>query len=326
MLQTECQIFIAASGPQRKILQEAFPSLTFLEPPPYRIVYPAKGKNLVFSIIRQLPRLRKLIKSEHDWLQKVITEYGIQLIISDNRYGFHARGVHSVFITHQLAPKSGMGRQVDRIARQIQYRYINQFDECWVPDLPEQGGMAGELSHPVIKPEQTIYIGPLSRFKRTKAESSPQLLILISGPEPARSEFEQIVRSQLQNYHEPYLLIRGLPGSNESPGPNEINHANTETLSSLLQEASLVISRSGYTTVMDLVKLGKKAVLVPTPGQTEQEYLAQHLEKRNIFPFMLQSAFKLDKAVKMSETFHTEIPMADFEAFHAEIDRVIKLP
>ncbi|HLO82010.1 MAG TPA: glycosyltransferase [Chitinophagaceae bacterium] len=324
MLQTECQIFIAASGPQRKILQEAFPSLSFLDPPPYQIQYPPRGKNLVFSIIKQLPRLRKIIKSEHDWLQKAITEYGIDLIISDNRYGFQARGVHSVMITHQLAPKSGMGTLIDRIARIFQYHYINQFDECWVPDLREQGGLAGELSHPNSVPERTIYIGPLSRFSKAKAEGSPKLLVLISGPEPARSEFEELMRAQLQNYHRPYLLVRGLPGSPSIPGPKELNHASTETLGRLLEEASLVICRSGYTTVMDLVRLGKKAVLVPTPGQTEQEYLAQHLQKRNMFPFMLQSAFVLEKAIEMSETFSAAMPTVDFDAFHAALDRVIK--
>lgn len=323
MLQTECQIFIAATGPQREILREAFPSLTFLDPPPYSIQYPPKGKNLVFSIIRQLPRLRKIIKSEHDWLQKNVAEYGIQLIISDNRYGFHARGVHSVLITHQLSPKSGMGRLIDHMARKIQYGYINQFDECWVPDLPIQGGLAGELSHPAIVPKRTSYIGPLSRFNAVKATGMPKLLVLISGPEPARSEFEEIMRAQLKNYHEPYLLVRGLPGSNSTAGPNELNHAGTETMGRLLGEASLVICRSGYTTVMDLVKLGKKAVLVPTPGQTEQEYLAHHLEKQGMFPFMLQSAFVLDRAIEMSKTFGPEIPEVDFEAFHHILDRVI---
>jgi len=56
-----------------------------------------------------------------------------------------------------------------------------------------------------------------------------------------------------------------------------------------------VISRSGYTTIMDLAVLEKKAYFIPTPGQNEQEYLAKRLTKLGIVPSCKQADFKLEK-------------------------------
>jgi predicted glycosyltransferase len=323
LLQTECQIFIAASGPQKKILLEAFPGLHFIEPPPYDIRYPIKGQNLVFSIIKQLPRLNRLIQKEHEWLKAAIAEYGFDLIISDNRYGFYAPGVPSVIITHQLSPMAGMGSLIDKMVRRVHYRYIDKFDQCWVPDLQNNGGLAGALSHPPVLPAGVKYIGPLSRLSPAHSTTASNLLVILSGPEPARSQFEVIIRRQLEHYSGPYQLVRGLPGDSNKPRTGEINHANTDSLQKLMVEANLVICRSGYTTIMDLVKLGKKAVLVPTPGQTEQEYLAHHLEKRGLFPFMQQSEFDLAKAVERSRTYNYQTLTFDFEAYKPALQHLI---
>ena len=323
LLQTQCQIFIAASGPRKKMLLEAFPGLVFIDPPPYDIRYPLKGRNLVFSIIKQLPRLNKLIHQEHEWLKAAIAEYGFNLIISDNRYGFYAPGVPSVIITHQLSPLSGMGPLIDKIVRKVHYRYLNRFDECWVPDLQHQGGLAGTLSHPTVLPARVKYIGPLSRLSGGQSETTSNLLVILSGPEPARSQFEVIIRRQLEHYSGPYQMIRGLPGDSNQPLPGELNHASTETIQKLMLEASLVICRSGYTTIMDLVKLGKKAVLVPTPGQTEQEYLARYLDEKGLFPFVRQSAFDLAKAVERSGTYDYQTLNIDYEAYKPALQHLI---
>jgi UDP:flavonoid glycosyltransferase YjiC (YdhE family) len=324
LLQTKCQIFIATSGPQKKVLLEAFPGLVFIDPPPYAVRYPRKGKNLVFSLIKQLARLNKIIETEHDWLQKAVAEYGFDLIISDNRYGFHAPGIPSVIITHQLSPRSGMGSVLDNLVRKIHYRYLGKFDECWVPDLQPAGGLAGSLSHPDELPSRTLYIGPLSRLSNVQATIPSRLLVILSGPEPARSQFEEIIRSQLKDYQEPYLLVRGLPGNEIASSPNELNHADTKTMDKLMAEANLVICRSGYTSIMDLVKLGKKAVLVPTPGQPEQEYLAHHLHQRSLFPFMSQEKFNLLKAIEQSKDYHYQMLEADFETYKHALQHLIK--
>jgi hypothetical protein len=329
LLQTKCQIFIATSGPQKKIMQEVFPKAVFLHPPPYNIQYPLGGKQLTLSILRQLPRLKKLIDEEYQWVQKVVSEKNINLIISDNRYGFHAPGIPSAFITHQLSPRSGLGPVADLVVRKLHYGYIRSFDECWVPDLESDGGLAGTLSHPPSLPDNVTYIGPLSRFllgEDTLQESTLGeygILAVMSGPEPARTEFENLIRPQLKNYGLPYFLIRGLPGNEEHHEPNEMNHASAADLETIMTQAGVVICRSGYTSVMDLVRLRKKAVLVPTPGQTEQEYLAEHLQENKLFPYLAQNRLDIKKAVSIADTFEYRFPAVDFDAYKKTLDRFI---
>jgi hypothetical protein len=343
LLQTQCQIFIAASGAQKKILQGAFPQARFLDPPPYNIQYPPGGKMLTLSIMKQLPRLTKLVSEEHRWVLKMVAEHNIDLIISDNRYGFHAPGIPSAFITHQLSPRSGWGPFADLLARKAHYRFIKPFDECWVPDLALNGGLAGALSHPPSLPAHVTYIGPLSRFSLggsflggSLLGGSPlggsslggsslggNILAVISGPEPARTEFEQLVRQQLRNIEMPHMLVRGLPDEQESPAPNELNHAGAAGMEKLITEAGIVICRSGYTSVMDLLRLRKKAVLVPTPGQTEQEYLAEHLQEKNLFPYLAQDRFDMKNAVSIANSFEYRFPEVDFDAYKKTLDRFI---
>jgi Glycosyltransferase family 28 C-terminal domain len=321
LLQTQCQIFIAASGPQKKILLEAFPEARFLDPPPYNIQYPPGGK--------------MLIDEEHRWVQKIVSVYGIELIISDNRYGFHAPGIPSAFITHQLSPRSGWGPAADLVARKAHYGFIKPFDECWVPDLAANGGLAGALSHPPSLPAHVTYIGPLSRFslggptlgESTLGESTlgeGGILAVISGPEPARTEFELLARQQLKNMDMPNLLVRGLPDEQESPAQNELNHAGAAEMEKLMTETGIVICRSGYTSVMDLVRLRKKAVLVPTPGQTEQEYLAEHLQEKKLFPYLPQDRFDMKHAVAVANTFEYRFPEVDFDAYKKTLERFIR--
>ena len=333
LLQTQCQIFIAASGPQKRILQGAFPQARFLDPPPYNIQYPHGGKMLTLSILKQLPRLKKLITEEHRWVLKTVSEYNIDLIISDNRYGFYAPGIPSAFITHQLSPRSGWGPLADLAARAIHYRHIKAFDECWVPDLAANGGLAGSLSHPPTLPANVTYIGPLSRLSLggRSLGGSPlggrplggRILAVISGPEPARTEFEQLVRQQLKTIAIPHMLVRGLPDEQESPAQNELNHADAAEMEKLMTEAGIVICRSGYTSVMDLLRLRKRAVLVPTPGQTEQEYLAEHLQEKKFFPYLAQDRFDMKNAVSIANTFEYRFPEVDFDAYKKTLDRFI---
>ncbi len=323
LLQLQCQIFIAATGPQKKILREIFPELEFYDPPPYSIKYPKKGRNMPLVIFGQLPRLYKVIRRGKAWVAMQHEKHQFDLIISDNRYGFHHKKVCSIFISHQLSPKSGWGPVTDLLLRKIHFQFINPFNRCWVPDVEAGGGLAGELSHPPVLPPNTRFIGPLSRLEKQTNLIRYQLLILISGPEPSRSDFEQMLRVQLKDYKGSYVLIRGLPGSTQQAGPGELNHVDAPTLSRLMSESSLVICRSGYTTVMDLLKMGKKAFLVPTPGQTEQEYLAKHLDQEGIFPFDQQHCFNLPAAIDKATWYKYHVPVIDFDAYKKDIENVI---
>lgn len=284
LLQTQCQIIIAATGQQKMLLQLEFPDLRFLEPPKYDVKYKPVAGNLVFGLIGQVPRLLRVIKDEGLWVSKICREYNVNAIIADNRYGFNAKGIPSVFITHQVAPITGLGKASDHILKLLHLSRIRNFTECWIPDS-EDSVLSGHLSSPGISLDNARFIGPISRFEgRTPVHADREhLLILLSGPEPSRSRFEDLVVRQLKNYTGPYTILRGLPGGNAQPIPNGIDHLDAEALAALIERSDLIICRSGYTTIMDLVAMKRTALLVPTPGQTEQEYLAAHLSRSGYF-------------------------------------------
>ena len=294
-----CEVIIAASGEGFFLLKKEFPALVILRINTYKISYSRRRSLLLLKLVAQVPAMAISIWKEKLWLDKIIKKYKIDAVISDNRPGMNSKKITSVYITHQLLIKTG-NIFFERIAQKIHYHFIKQFTYCWVPDYKENG-LAGELSHQENSPSNVLYIGPLSRFELlTDMPNKYDVLVSISGPEPQRTIFEKKIFSQLKNYNKKVLFVRGLPTEHESlKTENEIiqilNHLRADELNKAFQESKIVISRSGYTTIMDLVKLGKNAVLVPTPGQTEQEYLSNYLMKKNIFYSVTQDRFSLDK-------------------------------
>ncbi|HXB33719.1 MAG TPA: hypothetical protein VNV35_09865, partial [Puia sp.] len=108
-----CTVIIAAGGTQKEILQEEFPDLSFVELPGFRLKY---GKNRAFTLLKiifAIPKILIGIKRENEWLRRFAAREGLDLVISDNRYGLHGAGVYSVFMTHQLAIRSSLGPLAD---------------------------------------------------------------------------------------------------------------------------------------------------------------------------------------------------------------------
>jgi hypothetical protein len=229
--------------------------------------------------------------------------------------------VPSVFITHQLTIKSPLGKLTEKILQKRNYNYINRFSACWIPDLPagqasdeENDNLAGELSHPVKKPSVEIkYIGILSRFKKNETtENKNHLLVILSGPEPQRTILENIIVKDIGHYNGTATIVRGLPGSSSLiPSTNMIqfyNHLPTDELNAEMLKTEYVIARSGYSTVMDIATLQKKSILIPTPGQTEQEYLAKHLMEKKLAWCTIQKDFSLITALEKAEKFSYNTP------------------
>lgn len=311
LLQKNCNVFIAGEGKTRTLLQAEFPHLHFVDLKGYRITYSRSKMALPFAIAAQIPKLLATIQYENERLKDIVKEHNIHGLISDNRYGFYHTGIPSVFVTHQLRIKTGLGTLVDDFLQKLNYRYISHFAQCWIPDNPGDANLAGELSHPAKKPSvPTKYVGILSRFRNTP-DQEKHLLILISGPEPQRTIFEKLMVKQVQEYKGSIVLVRGLP--NEAGalqlGPNVsvFNHLPSEELNRKMSEASLIISRCGYSTVMELAVLKKKSILVPTPGQAEQEYLAKHLVQRNFALCIPQQKFRLEQALDLSAKFNYQL-------------------
>jgi uncharacterized protein (TIGR00661 family) len=319
-----CDVLIAASGSVKTLLEAEFPHLQFLDINNYNISYSRKRIWLTLKLFWQIPGILRTIYTENRWLKAAVKAYKPDGVIADNRFGLHHKTVSCVYITHQLTIKAP-GRLGKWLAQKIHYHYINKFSQCWVPDAEELPYLAGKLSHPALKPAIPVhYLGTLSRFERLPIQQKLyDLLIIISGPEPQRTVFEKILLKELAAYTGRALLVRGLPGSDsvlqhQQQNLQVVNHLSSGELCLAIHQSLLVLSRSGYTTVMDLVKLRQKAILVPTPGQAEQEYLADYLQQRGLFTCMKQVNFSLTEALKQADKI-TAIPFETDTALYKKV-------
>lgn len=287
---------IASDGQALHLLKKEYATATFIELPSYDIEYAKEGENLKLKMLKDSPKIWKAIRNEHKVLHEIIHEYKIDGIISDNRLGLYSNLIPSVIITHQLQVLSG---STTWLSTQLHLHYIKKYDYCWIPDIDEVENLTGKLSHNEDYEIEKVYLGPLSRFKKTGAyQKKYDLMVLLSGPEPQRSILEKKLIEELKRYSGQVLFISGkIEEEQKVTKKGHItfyNYLSTSGLQKALDRSELILSRSGYTTIMDLQKLGKKAFFIPTPGQFEQEYLAQLLEQKNIVPQASQSDFKIE--------------------------------
>ena len=402
LLSNHCSVIVACNSMQKAVLEAEFPQVSFVGLEGYNLKY---GKNRLYTYLLlalQLPKILIKINKEKFWISRFLQENRVNLVISDNRFGFFSPKTPSVFITHQLAIQTGLGKWIDQIAQRVNYRWIKKFTECWVPDFEDGPNAAGILSHPPKLPPLPVrYIGCLSRFSdknkkerlgsdndtmsasntpggivKASASSSQSLasydlLCILSGPEPQRSIFEQIIQKQLAAYPGTSALVRGLPGiSAETPaipaldsrsaffsnrhnppfkhshnpssgstrnasssdmGNSSFNpsgttifpYASSDLLYQLISNASLVVSRSGYTTVMDMLSLRKKMILTPTPGQGEQEYLAARLQSNRLAITMKQEDFSIQRAVEQAAAFEFQYMDKDMGLYKKAIRKFL---
>lgn len=306
-------VFLAGEGKTKSLLQQEFTHVPFLFLPGYQVHYGISGRSLPITLLYQLPKIIQAIRTENRWLHAVVKKHRFDVVISDNRYGLYHPDVHTVFLTHQLRIKTPFPL-AEKWLQCLNYHFIKRFSECWVPDHEGTPSLAGSLSHPHKMPNVALtYIGPLSRFfsQALTTLSHKHLLVLLSGPEPQRSLLEKMMLEQLQALPQPVLLVRGLPGATAlpvtAPHIKIINHLPAAELEKALNEAWLVIGRCGYSTVMDLVALQKKSILIPTPGQTEQEYLAKHLMQNRLALCLPQAKFNVKAALRLAASFPYQI-------------------
>jgi uncharacterized protein (TIGR00661 family) len=308
LLDEGAEVIIAAEGRPLVLLQKEFPQLETIVFKGYNPRYPSFGSMAWKMFLTMFPILIGIWK-EHRRLRKIIREYKINAVISDNRFGLWTRKVPCVYITHQLMIKAPWHLKLTEPFLHIFHRFfINRYDRCWVPDLVGDENLSGHLSHLYPIPAHAEFIGPLSRFKPQKQTPVEENLILaiVSGPEPQRTIFEQILIKQLTAYNQPAVLISGITEDDTMEQRGNLTiyaHLETEKLEQLIQKASFVICRSGYSTIMDLSVLKKKAVFIPTPGQTEQEYLAEYHSKKGNCVFYTQKQFDVNKAVTEVENY-----------------------
>tara|TARA_X000000368_G_scaffold380772_1_gene336784 strand:- start:6238 stop:7287 length:1050 start_codon:yes stop_codon:yes gene_type:complete len=294
-------VVIAADGRPLHLLSKEFPKLEIIRLPGYNIKY-SSYLAMSINILLQVPKIIWNIKKENTTLNDIIKDYKIDGVISDNRFGLHAIKIPCVFITHQLEIQSPYF--TEKIQR-FNYRYINRFNVCWVIDNKENN-LAGKLSRPNILPNNTIYIGTQSRFKYEKMAKKYDFLAIVSGPETQRKILERGLTKALQSRTERSLIVLGKPELNNTSQIGNLtikSHLGTEELNKVILQSKLIICRPGYSTIMDLEKLRSKAFFIPTPGQTEQEYLSKELYQKNICYYQNQNKFDFEKAIIESENY-----------------------
>ena len=296
----DLRISWASSGPAAEMLRRELPEATVHELPGYKVTYPSR--RMAWNVARQAYYWQKTIRAEHRQTVRLAAELGVDRIVSDSRFGCYAANVHSVFLTHQLHPITHFA------PASAAYRWqLGHFDEFWVPDDPGHDRLSGKLSDSSDF-ENVLYIGPLPHIMPADGVAPYDLLALLSGPEPMRTRLEEILIPQLLALDRSTKLIRGLPdtvGAEAVPADLE-SYAFTDTkaLSPLLSAARYVVARPGYSTLMDLRALGKKAILIPTPGQTEQLYLAQRAQLQGwAVAVMDQDKLDLERALARLEEF-----------------------
>ena len=292
---------LASDGSSLELLASEFPSLRTYELPSYGIRY-AKNPGLFrLKLLSQTGRIQKTVNREHRKVQDIVSKEKASGIISDNRFGVYSKKVPSVYLTHQLAIRAGWMSGPASIWNQ---RLISKFDHCWVCDFKGAENLAGELSSNYGRLKNVEWIGPLSRFPKKKRRHSnvpsnqPQskvdIGIVLSGPEPSRSQFEQKAVEVLKGRMEKVVLVRGVmdtPSVHTDQNLTIHNYMLADELEELMRQSSILIMRSGYSSIMDLCALGAKALLVPTPGQSEQEYLADRMQQKGWFPRVTENEF-----------------------------------
>jgi uncharacterized protein (TIGR00661 family) len=315
LIQNKFTPVLASDGQALLFLQKEFPELEYIELPSYNIGY---AKNLKWSLVLQTPKIVKAVKKERQIIAKYIQNNGLNGIISDNRFGVRSKHIPSVYITHQVNISSGVSTSV---TSKIHQKIIKKFDECWIPDVKEQPNLSGELSKISDKSISARFIGVLSRFKKENLHKENDVLIIISGPEPNRSQLEEKLLSEFKNLKGNVVLVQGKVEEQQTKARiNNItlyNYMLSYQLQDQINKSELIVCRSGYSTIMDLAKLSKRAFFIPTKNQPEQEYLAKYLEEKKMAPYATQEEFKAEllKRIKNYNGLNTKTIALDSGLF-----------
>lgn len=315
LTEQNCRVILASDGLALTYLQSIFPTLTTCQLPSYNISY-NKGRWNSFYLGLQLKGINKVIKNERAAIEKICKAENPQYIISDNRYGAYSHSCSNIIITHQLQfilkwPVNILAPLLSRRVRAM----VNKFDECWVPDTGDSiNNFSGIMAYGKLKAAKK-YIGPLSSFSNLQftepTKPKYDFCIIITGPELQRSVFENLIVQKLNHTSYTAIVIRStttpLKVEIKNTGLKFVDIASPSLVGQSMIESRYVISRPGYTTIMDLAYINRKCVLVPTPGQPEQVYLSRRMKSLNLAVVFNQTEMMFDDLetqLQKTDTIH----------------------
>ncbi|MBK8490733.1 MAG: glycosyltransferase [Saprospirales bacterium] len=295
------EVWLASDGRALDLLKREFPDLPALELPEYDVRYPKKW--LLYFLILQMPKVIWAIIREHRQIRHWISEHQFDAVISDNRLGCFTRKVPCAVISHQLLILTHPAL-IGQVATFLHRRILRRYHSCWIPDLEGPDNLSGKLAHGMSLPNMR-YLGPLTRMRPGALAERYDVLAILSGPEPLRTEWETLILKQAATLPYRWLIVQGKPEKQEHffPYPHvEVrSFLDSQGINQAILESRLILSRSGYSTIMDLAVLNKKALLVSTPGQPEQEYLAQYGLEKGWYYTQTQDQLDLKKGLEEAD-------------------------
>lgn len=272
-------VSLASDGAALSLLRQEFPTLDSFDLPEYDINY--KYQSMIINMVTQVPKILRAIKKEKSIADHIATAWNADILISDNRLGFRSTKTKNIYISHQLnIPHPN--KIISTIANKMHHHFINKYDECWIPDSEGNHSLAGKMTDGDLKIEK-LFIGIQSRLLKKKVVQDIDLAIILSGPEPQRTYLEkELIARCIHLTDKKIVLVRGTDDLVDLI----INHAHitvynlltSHDINDIINRTKLIVCRAGYSSIMDLTMLGKGAILIPTPGQYEQEYLAAELD------------------------------------------------
>ena len=307
------EVILAADGKARVLLQRRFPENLCIPLKDARINYSKNKSFMPFFLAIQAVKMLLGMGREHRISNNLVKNLKIDRIISDNRYGVWNKHIPSFLITHQLRFRMPL-RKLEGLSLFFNRLIFKGFSSVWIIDSPDKNlNLSGDLSHnnPLSVHPKVQYMGLWSDLKPLKKPETIDLLAILSGPEPQRTVFENILIEQFSGLIGNFVLVRGIekPEIMDMKSVKIIGLADRITINDLISRSRMVICRSGYTSTMDLVRMGKQAIMVPTPGQNEQEYQAELYHKRGWFYSVSQDV--LDLAVDMKKAIDYSPPEMD---------------
>ena len=303
------RIIIATDGIAYDFLKKEFPKFQIIKLKTFEIKYTSKKFLMPLKIFFLLPLLIKSYSYNKLKIRELQTKHKPDIIISDNRFGFFSKQIKSIFITHQLNISVPKYLKIFKpLIDFLNITNIQKFDEIWIPDDRELK-ISGKLSIKKIK-KPIFYAGLLSRFEfineLTQVPDSPEYLGIVSGPEPQKSIFCNLLKKIFLQTNKKSVIICGDPARNydfNEDNSRIISHLNDYELAKFILSSKKIITRAGYSSIMDLLTLKRTALLVPTPGQTEQEYLADYLHNKKLFFSVQQKELNINALSKFDKKF-----------------------
>ncbi len=313
LIRLGCEVILASDGAALSVWQRTYPELETIELPSWNIKYQRWG-SFTFKMATRAPYVMRAIRQEKLLVDQLIDDYGIDAIISDNRFGVHSKRIPSIFITHQISLRlSPILRLAEYILNAWNHHYIKKFDQVWVPDFKDSPNLSGELSHKHPIKGKLNFVGPISRFMDIwdggYDEIDNDVAVVLSGVEPQRTMLEEKLINQLMPCEDlRVILVRGKSKENREEqlrdGFSLRSFMDSEELMHTFLRSKYIICRSGYSTILDLAVLKQTAFMIPTPGQTEQEYLADWMSKEGLI--VTQEQDDLDVLSALEQLQHSK--------------------